>query len=186
MRVPDVAPEPVAGQEAAPRVRAVPVGRAAAGRAPVEEALGGRAPVGSGLRQQERGPWEQEPGSRAPGRPARMVPVRSAAAVDVAASVALGRLAVPIPAPAERDYFAVPNAGAAEPPQGRVGSPVSVRLAALSRGSASQSSAGWPPAPRTDWGLFPAQCWPVWARTCAGVGRASAVCRRAPAKAWVR
>ena len=45
VRVPDVAQEQVAGQEAAPRARAVPVGGAAPEprRAPAEEVLGGRA-----------------------------------------------------------------------------------------------------------------------------------------------
>ena len=56
-RAPDVAPEPAAEQEEAPRVRAVPaelavflgqvpVGRALVARVPAEEALVGRAAVG--------------------------------------------------------------------------------------------------------------------------------------------
>ena len=92
VRVPDVAQEQVVGQDAAPRARAVPVGRAAAGRAPVEEVLGGRAPVGPG-------PREQEPGPREPERAAPVVPGRSAAVVALAVSVSLGGFAVPIPAP---------------------------------------------------------------------------------------
>ena len=168
VRVPDVAQEQVAGLEAAPRARAVPVGRAAAerrlapaaevlgGRAPAAEVFGGRAPVGPGPREQEAGSWEPE-------RRARVVAVRSAAAVAVAMSVSLGGLAVPIPAPAERDWSGAPSARGEEPPQGWVGSPVSVRLVAPRRGSASLSSAGSSSAPRRDWGPFPAQCWPVWA-----------------------
>ncbi len=158
MRVPDVAQEQVAGQEAAPRARAVPVGRVAPEprRAPAEQVFGGRAPVGPGPREQEPGSWEPE-------RRARVVAVRSAAAVAVAVSVSLGGLAVPIPAPAERDWSGAPSARGEEPPQGWVGSPVSVRLVAPRRGSASLSSAGSSSAPRRDWGPFPAQCWPVWA-----------------------
>jgi hypothetical protein len=199
VRVPDAAQEQVAGheqvagQEAAPRVSAVPVGRAAAeprpapaeevpgGRAPAEQVLGGRAPVGPGPREQEPGSWEPE-------CPARVVPVRSAAAVAlvVSVSVSLGGLAVSIPAPAELDWSGAPSARGEEPPQGWVLSPVSIRLAAPLRGSASQSSAGSSPAPRRGWGPFPAQCWPVCAPAFSAVGRPSAVCRRAQAKAWVQ
>jgi hypothetical protein len=191
VRAPGVAPEQVGEQEAAPPVRAVPAERAPveaarlvravpAERAPVEAALGGRAPVGPG-------PQEQEPGSREAERAVRVVPVRSAAAVALVVSVSLGGLAVPMAAPEGRDW---PGEAASprgeEPPQGWVGSPVSVRLAAPRRGSASQLSAGSPSAPRKDWGPFPAQCWPVWAPAFPAVGRPPAVCRRAPAKAWVR
>ena len=163
VRVLDAGQEQVAGHEGAPRVRVVPVGRAAAeprpapaeqvpgGRAPAEQVLGGQAPVGPGPREQEPGSWEPE-------RRARVVAVRSAAAVAVAVSVSLGGLAVPIPAPAERDWSGAPSARGEEPPQGWVGSPVSVRLMAPRRGSASLSSAGSSSAPRRDWGPFPAQC----------------------------
>ena len=92
MRAPDVAPEQVLGQLAAPLVPAVP-----AEGAPVEEALGERAPVG-------RGPQEREPGSREPERAAPVVPVRSTAAVALAVSVSVGLLAVRMPAPEERDW----------------------------------------------------------------------------------
>jgi hypothetical protein len=104
VRVPDVAQEQVAGQDAAPRARAVPVGRAAPEprRAPAEEVLGGRAPVGPEPREQEPGSWELQ-------RRARVVPVRSAAAVALAVSVSLGGLAVPIPAPAELDWSGAPS-----------------------------------------------------------------------------
>jgi hypothetical protein len=139
VRVPDVAQERVA----APRVRTVPVGRAAleprrapaeevlGGRAPSEQVLGGQAPVGPGPREREARSWEPE-------RAVRVVPVRSAAAValavSVSVSVSLGGLAVPIPAPAELDWSGAPSARGEEPPQGWMGSPVSVRLAAPRRG----------------------------------------------------
>ena len=111
VRVPDVAQEHVAGQEAAPRARVVPVGRAAPERrlAPAEEVLGGRAPpaeVFGGPAPVGPGPREQEPGSWEPERRARVVAVRSAAAMALAVSVSLGGLAVPIPATAERDWSA--------------------------------------------------------------------------------
>ena len=191
VRVPDVAQEQVGGREAAPRARAVPVGRAAAerrlapaaevlgGRAPAAEVFGGRAPVGPG-------PREHEAGSREPECAARVVPVRSAAAEALAVSVSLGALAVLTPAPADRDRSGASSARGEGPPQGWVGSPVSVRLAAPCRGSASQSSAGSPSAPMKDRGAVAAQCWPVWAQTFPAVGRSPAVCRRAPAKGWVR
>ena len=181
VRVPDVAQEQVAGQEAAPRARAVPVGRAAPEPrlAPAEEVLGGRAPVGPGPREQEPGSWEPE-------RRARVVPVRSAAAVASAVSVSLGGLAVPIPAPAELDWSGAPSARGEEPPQGWVGSRVPARPAVPPRGSASRPSAGSPLAPRKDRGAVAARCWLVWAQTFHAVGRSPAVCRRAPVTAWVR
>ena len=111
VRVPDAAQEQVAGQE----------------QAPAEKVLGGRAPVGPGPREQEPRSWEPE-------RRARVVPVRSAAAVALAVSVSLGGLAVPNPAPAELDWSGAPSARWAEPPQGWVGSPVSVRLASPLQG----------------------------------------------------
>jgi len=130
VRVPDVAQEQVAGQDAAPRARAAPVGRAAPEPlpAPAEQVLGGRAPVGPGPREQEPGCWEPE-------RRARVVPVRSAAAEALAVSVSQGAPAVPIPAPADRDRSGeVPGPRGEEPPQGWVGSPVSVRLVAPTAG----------------------------------------------------
>jgi hypothetical protein len=173
MRAPDVAPEQVAGQDAALLAWAVP-----AEGAPVQEALGGRAPVGPG-------PQERERGSREPERAAPVVPVRSSAAAALAVSVSLDGLAVPMPASEERDW-PVEAAGlrGEEPPQGWLGSPVSVRLAASRRGSERRPSAGSRSAPRTDWGPFPAQCWPVSAPAFPAVGRPPAVCRQAPAKAW--
>jgi hypothetical protein len=191
VRVPDVAQEQIAGQEAAPRVRAVPVGRAAlesrpapaeealGGRAPAEQVLGGQAPVGPGPGEQEPGPWEPE-------RAVRVVPVRSAAAVALVVSVSLGGFAVPIQGPAELDWSGAPSAHGEERPQGWMGLPVTVRLAAPRRGSASHSSAGSPSGPRRDWGPFPAQCWPVCVPAFSAAGRPWAVCRREPAKASVR
>ena len=170
MRAPDVAPE----QGVAPLARAAP-----AEGAPVEEALGGRAPVGPG-------PQEWERGSREPERAAPVDPVRSsAAAAALAVSVSLGWHAVPMPVSEERDW-PVEAAGprGEEPPQGWLGSPVSVRLAAPRRGWERQPSA--PSAPRKDSGPFPAQCWPVSAPAFPAVGPPPAVCRRAPAKAWER
>jgi len=189
VRVLDAGQEQVAGHEGAPRVRVVPVGRAAAeprpapaeqvpgGRAPAEQVLGGQAPVGPG-------PREQEPGSWKPECAARVVPVRPAAAVALAVLVSLGGRAVPIPAPAELDWSGAPSAREEEPPLGWVESLVSA--AAPRRCSASQTSAGSLSAPRRDRRPFPAQFRPVCAPAFSAVGRPSAVCRRAPAKAWVR
>ena len=133
------------------------------------------------------GPREQEPGSREPERAARVVPVRSAAAVALAVSVSLGAPAVLIPAPADRDRSGeAPSPRGEEPPRYWVGSPVSVRPAVPRRGSASRPSAGSPSAPMKDRGAVAARCWPVWAQTFPAVGRSPAVCRRGPAKAWVR
>jgi len=192
VRVPDVAQEQVAGQDAAPRVRAVPVGRAApeprpapaeevlGGRAPAEEVLGGRAPVGPG-------PREHEAGSREPECAARVVPVRSAAAEALAVSVSLGALAVLTPAPADRDRSGeVPGPRGEESPRYWVGSRVPARAAVPPRGSASRPSAGSPLAPMKDRGAVAARCWLVWAQTFPAVGRSPAVCRRAPVTAWVR
>jgi len=180
VRVPDVALEQVAGREAAPRVRAVPVGRAAAARAPGQAARAGRAPAGPG-------PQEQEPETRELERAAPVVQVRSAAAVALAVSALLGVLAVPMPAPEGRDWLGqAPSPRGEEPPQGWVGSPVSVQLAAPRQGPASRPSAGSQSAPTKDWGQFAAHCWPVWAPAFPGGGRPWAVCRRAPVKAWVR
>ena len=159
VRVPDVAQEQVAGQDAAPRVRAAPVERAAAEPlpAPVEQVLGGRAPVGPG-------PREHEAGSREPECAARVVPVRSAAAEALAVSVSQGAPAVLTPAPADRDRSGeVPGPRGEESPRYWVGSRVPARPAVPPRGSASRPSAGSPLAPRRDRGPFPAQCWPVWA-----------------------
>src|SRR5258708_33001523 len=145
VRVPDVAPEEVGGQEAAPRARAVPVGRAAPEprRAPVEQVLGGRAPVGPG-------PREQEAGSREPECAARVVPVRSAAAEALAVSVSQGAPAVLTPAPADRDRSGeVPGPRGEEAPRSWVGSRVPARPAGPSRGFASQPSAGAGLAPST-------------------------------------
>ena len=189
VRMPDVAQE----QDVAPVVRAVPVGRAAGeprrapaeevlgGRVPAEQVLGGRAPVGPGRREREARSWESE-------RAVRVLPVRSAAAVALAVSASASQsgLAVPNSAPAELDWSGAPSAHGEEPPQGWMGSPESVRPAGPRRGSASRSSAGSSSAPRSDWGPFPAHCQPVRALVSFAVGRPSAVCRRAPAKAWVR
>src|SRR5258708_26434806 len=161
VRVPDVAPEEVGGQEAAGRVRAAPVGRAAPEPlpAPVEQVLGGRAPVGPG-------PREHEAGSREPQCAARVVPVRSAAAEALAVSVSLGAPAVLTPAPAERDRSGeVPGPRGEESPRYWVGSRVPARPAAPARGSASRPSAGSPLAPLKDPGAAPAPFWLVWAHT---------------------
>jgi hypothetical protein len=175
---PDVAAEQVAGQEAAPREQAVPAERAPVAAVPRGRAPGGGAPVGPG-------PQEQEPGSR--GRAASAVPVRSTGAVALAVSVPLGGPAVPVPAPEERGCPGeVASPCGEEPSQRRAGSPVSVRPAAPRPGSASRPSAGSPSAPTKDWGPFRAQCWPVWVRAFPAVGQPPAVCRRAPAKPWVR
>ena len=192
---PDVAQEQLAGQEAAPRVRAVPVGRAGLEPrpAPVEELLGGRVPAGAALGQAPVGPGPRKPEARScepePAvrvAPVRMAPLPSAAAVVLAVSVSQGGLAVPIPAPAELDWSGAPSARGEEPPQGWVESQVLVRLAAPRRGSAIHSSVGSLPDPRRDRGPFPVHCGPVWALVFFAVGRPSAVCRRVPAEAWVR
>jgi hypothetical protein len=181
-RVPDVAQEQVAGQDAAPRARAAPVGRAAPEPlpAPVEQVLGGRAPVGPG-------PREHEAGSREPECAARVVPVRSAAAEALAVSVSQGAPAVLTPAPADRDRSGeVPGPRGEESPRYWVGSRVPARPAVPPRGSASRPSAGSPLAPMKDRGAVAARCWLVWAQTFPAVGRSPAVCRRAPVTAWVR
>jgi len=182
VRVPDAAQEQVAGQDAAPRVRAAPVGRVAAEPlpAPVEQVLGARAPVGPG-------PREHEPGSREPECAARVVPVRSAAAEALAVSVSQGAPAVLTPAPADRDRSGeVPGPRGEESPRYWVGSRVPARAAVPPRGSASRPSAGSPLAPMKDRGAVAAHCWLVWAQTFPAVGRSPAVCRRAPVTAWVR
>jgi hypothetical protein len=137
VRVPDVAQEQLAGQDAAPRARAAPVGQAAPEPlpAPVEQVLGGRAPVGPG-------PREQEPGSREPECAARVVPVRSAAAEALAVSVSQGAPEVLTPAPAELDRSGAPGPRGEESPRYWVGSRVPARPAVPPQGSASQSSAG--------------------------------------------
>jgi hypothetical protein len=177
---PDVALEQVVRREAALRVRAVPVGRAAAARAPGQEAPAGRAPAGPGPQEQEPETWELEPA-------APVVQVRSAAAVALAVSALLGVLAVPMPAPEGRDWLGeAPSPHGEEPPQGWVGSPVSVRLAAPRQGPASRPSAGSQSAPTKDWDRFAAHCWPVGAPAFPAGGLPWAVCKRAPVKAWVR
>jgi hypothetical protein len=162
--VPDVALEQVARREAAPGVRAVPVGRAAAARAPGQEARAGRAPVGPGPLEQEPEPWELD-------RAAPVIQVRSAAAVALAVSAVLGVLAVPMPAPEGWDWLGeAPSPRGEEPPQG----------------PASRPSAGSQSVPTKDWDQFAAHCRPVWTPAFPAGGRPWAVCRRAPVKAWVR
>jgi hypothetical protein len=181
VQVPDVALERLAGREqAAPRVRAAPVGRAAVARAPGREVPAGRAPAGPGPQEQEQKPWELE-------RAAPVLQVRSAAAVALAVSAVLGVLAVPRPAPEGLDWLGeVPSPRGEEPPQSRVGSPGTVRLAVPRQGPASRPSAGSQSAPTKGWDQFPAHCWAVGAPAFPAGGRPWAVCRRAPVKAWVR
>jgi hypothetical protein len=181
--------EQAAVQEAAPRVLAVPIGLAAGEPplAPAEQVLGGQALAGPAPRQGAPRPWGRGPGPWEPERHAQVVPAPSPAAVALAAQMLLCGLAAQIPSPAEPDWPGeAPSLRGHESPQGRVESLVPVRLGAPQRGSASQRSAGSPCAPMKDQGPFSAVCWPVQTWAFPAVGRPWAVCRRAPAKAWVR